>query len=179
MKNRRIWLAVLCASVVGVLLTDGCGTATKRQWLTTFFDGVPESTGTNVVVAPVATETNAADAVFGARAAAPEMIVNTNASSHPPFAKQQCTECHEAGGGQGMRVKLPDLCFNCHKDFLTGVKVKHQPVAEGDCMSCHEPHESNFKHLLVKKGNDLCLNCHDDPLAAGRQFRLDDPPRFE
>ena len=152
MKNRRILLAVLCASVVGLLLTGGCGTATKRQWLTTFFDGVPpESAGTNTVVAPVATETNTADAVFGARVAAPEVLVNTNASSHPPFAKQQCTECHEAGGGQGMRAKLPDLCFNCHKDFLTGVKVKHQPVEAGECMSCHQPHESDFKHFAREK----------------------------
>jgi predicted CXXCH cytochrome family protein len=49
------------------------------------------------------------------------------------------------------------LCWSCHKDFLAGQKVKHQPVENGECASCHDPHQSENKNLLLQKGNALCL----------------------
>jgi predicted CXXCH cytochrome family protein len=165
MKRRLALLALFAVGLAAVALTDGCSTGAKRQWLTYFFDGVPaETSGTNVVVVVTTVkDTNAAPATVTQPAPAAPVLPG---SAHPPFIKQQCQECHQSGDGQGMRAPMPDLCFNCHKDFLAGNKVKHQPVENGECLSCHDPHQSeNNKKLLIKTGKDLCLTCHDDPLA--------------
>jgi len=166
----RLCWRVAAAGAFVLLLICGCSSISQHKYLTIFFDGVPRLTGAtnNTVAAPVRPSgTNAAPAQPGF-AAAPAPPPQPTTFYHPPFTRHQCAECHESSTGQGLRGKPPELCFNCHKDFLAGQKFKHQPVESGDCTSCHDPHQSDIKHLLVKKGNDLCLNCHDDPLAEGK-----------
>jgi len=130
------------------------------------FDGVPgAATGTNTVA--VAPELNGEEVVV-APVAKPAPPPPSTFSSHPPFLAQQCAECHGSATGMGLKAPVPELCWNCHKDFLAGQKVKHQPVESGECADCHDPHQSENKYLLLKKGTELCLSCHDDPLAAGK-----------
>jgi predicted CXXCH cytochrome family protein len=167
MKFDRLFLWIFPIVAGGLLLTSGCSSTTQRKWLTFFFDGVPPATSmTNHPVAQVSTGTNHTVVATVPRPQWPKPPENV---MHRPYAEGKCGQCH----GEDMmsaEPKLPirQLCFTCHKDFLTDFKVKHQPVDNGECLSCHEVHESPNKNLLVKKGNDLCLMCHDDPLAEGK-----------
>ena len=97
--------------------------------------------------------------------------IAVKAFSHPPYAKRDCTACHESQFSNAMRGKPGEVCFSCHTQLQTNFvasKVKHQPVVEGDCKSCHNPHQSVIPKLLQKPIPALCLTCHDDPLAAGK-----------
>jgi predicted CXXCH cytochrome family protein len=166
MKNGKLPWCFAATILSLALATAGCDSTAKRQWLTVFFDGVPGPvTGTNVVAAT--TNLTGENVPVAPEKPAPAPPPSTF-SSHPPFLQQNCTACHASASGMGLKAPPPELCWNCHKDFLAGQKVKHQPVESGDCTSCHEPHQSENKHLLVKKGTELCLSCHDDPLAAGK-----------
>ena len=163
MKGGRKEAFALAAILGGILLTAGCASDTRHQWLTFFFDGVPApGSQTNAVAAAAAAETTPA---VEAKPVAPPPDTS---STHPPFRDQQCAQCHQSSTGMGLRLQPPQLCWSCHKDFLAEQKVKHQPVESGDCASCHDPHRSGNKNLLLKKGNEVCLTCHDDPLAAGK-----------
>ncbi len=57
--------------------------------------------------------------------------------------------------------RFPRLCFDCHDNFLKDAKFKHDPAANGDCLSCHDPHVSETDALLIKPGAQLCFQCHD------------------
>ena len=41
MNTSRLPLLLLAIGCGGLLITGGCNSASKRKWLTTFFDGVP------------------------------------------------------------------------------------------------------------------------------------------
>jgi predicted CXXCH cytochrome family protein len=166
MKFQKLHRLPLLLALGGVWIITACNTPSRHRLLTVFFDGVPPlNAGTNA--APVAAPAPGAIQV-------PGEVPKTNAppvdtfTVHPPFREHNCEECHESGSGQGLRVSPPQLCWTCHKDFLAGQQVKHQPVEDGECTSCHDPHQSENKNLLLQKGNALCLTCHDDPLAAGQ-----------
>src|SRR5215472_7266693 len=164
MKNSRLPFILLAIGCGGFLLTVGCNSATKRKWLTTFFDGVPpEHPPTNTVVA--AAETNQV-AAAASKSASPAPAENYYA--HPPFSQEKCSSCHASQFGQAMKKQAPELCWDCHKDFLATMKVKHQPVENGECKSCHDPHQASNTNLLVKIGKDLCLDCHDPPVNKGK-----------
>src|SRR5262249_55468820 len=128
MKNSRLPLLLLAIGCGGLLLTLGCNSATKRKWLTVFFDGVPpEHLPTNAVVA-VPAETNKVAAGAITRAVAP---AEPSYYAHPPFSQEKCSSCHASQFGQAMKKPAPELCWDCHKDFLATMKVKHQPVENG------------------------------------------------
>src|ERR1051325_9908315 len=169
MKRCRLALALLAIGICAVLL--GCSSAYKRKWLTTFFDGVPpEHSGTNIVAVSLgnpATNEVAAESKTAISAAA-----EANYFAHPPFAEEKCSSCHASQFGQGMKKKTPELCWDCHKNFLAEQKVKHQPVESGDCKSCHDPHQASNKKLLVKMGQALCLECHEPPVSKGKSKHL-------
>ncbi len=162
-KLTGLFVLGLVVAVIGGSLTTGDASTTGHKWLTFFFDGVPPEKPTNSPVVVPIKKDHAAPSPAQRIPAGPVMVV------HPPFAAGKCTECH-GDSGMSPQPKMPSLqlCFTCHKDFLAGTKVKHQPVEDGDCASCHDPHQSPNKNLLLKKGNELCLTCHDDPLAAGK-----------
>jgi len=97
---------------------------------------------------------------------------------HSPAA-ESCENCHQVNlrehtenGARGLMlaVKVPDLCFNCHKDIKTGLdtlKNVHQAVTiEKRCANCHSPHSSDEKGLLVSQQKKLCLSCHNKDVSA-------------
>lgn len=167
MKSSRLPLLILAASAVAVALTVGCTSATRHRWLTTFFDGVPpEHPATNIFA--VAHSTNAEE-VVQVQQAIPPKPAEPVYFGHKPFTEDKCASCHESQFAQGLKKKTPGLCFDCHKDFLTTAKVKHQPVESGDCKSCHDPHQSyTNRKLLVKTGAALCWECHDNFLEKAK-----------
>jgi len=125
--------------------------------------------------------------------------------STPVFADEDtCTSCHEtismkknvhAAVEMGCSIchlsphekeepelslmsDVPDLCFICHENSLTGKRFQHEPAAAGNCTSCHDPHASEHEKLLAADPRELCYRCHDkkafskkyvhSPVAAGQ-----------
>jgi predicted CXXCH cytochrome family protein len=60
---------------------------------------------------------------------------------------------------QGISAAAID-CFSCHDREAFQKRVKHEPVAGGDCLACHSPHVARFGGLLQKEVKDLCYSCH-------------------
>ena len=147
--------------IFGSLLIAGCQSPrTRHEWLTLLFDGVPSKTA-----GPAAAPFTKAVVI----AAVPPLPKPPFEVLHQPYEQQKCGACHDSSTvSTNAKLPLLQLCFNCHKNFLTEPKVKHQPVANGDCLECHAPHKSPNKNLLLQKGDALCLTCHDDPLAVGK-----------
>ena len=143
----------------GLLIVAGCAQPTRREWLATFFDGVPPLTtnGTARAIPVPAAETAAP-----APAPAVIKIKGPVAIMHTPFADNQCGECHESKFSQKLKGKTMTVCFSCHDDFLEKAVVKHTPVESGECLACHSPHQSDFKGLLIKPDPAVCLECHDE-----------------
>lgn len=164
-----IKIAASVAIILGaILLTAGCASDTRHKWLTVFFDGVPPAGGKTNVPANVSAPAEAAPTN---NVPTPAPLPPADLSSvHPAFRDQKCSQCHQSNTGMGLKASQPALCWTCHKDFLAGAKVKHQPVMDGECLSCHDPHRSDNKKLLLKTGKELCMTCHDDPLV-GKKFK--------
>jgi len=83
---------------------------------------------------------------------------------HRPFAKQQCTKCHDPSGRAEKRVRTDFLavCKSCHPRYF-GAEVGHSPVADRQCTVCHEMHRSVQPGLLKQPVFDTCVDCHDEP----------------
>lgn len=154
----RLRAGVACA-VFGLAFLVGCSTQTKQKWLTFFFDGVPQpGAHTNAPAQPLGAQSVPTNAVAEAAA----QPVKAKLFIHPPYAKRECSVCHQSEFSQKMNGKPGEVCFTCHTDFLTKAKVKHQPVENGECASCHDPHQADNTNLLVRVGAKLCTECHDD-----------------
>jgi len=89
-------------------------------------------------------------------------------TKHPPFEERRCGMCHESRFSVTLKGTQPQVCFGCHKDFLTDAKVTHLPVEEGECTACHQPHGSANPRLLKNAGADLCWNCHSTFAAKAK-----------
>src|SRR5690242_8148925 len=121
-------MCALAALACSLAVLAGCSTETKQKWLTTFFDGVPPLGSTNAPATRIAPQTQSVNAT--------NVVSKINPSSplprpaldiHPPYAQRDCTACHESEFSQKMRGKPGEVCFSCHKNFVTPMKVKHQP----------------------------------------------------
>lgn len=90
---------------------------------------------------------------------------------HAPV-KENCGGCHDPHSSDfkmQLHKKQNDLCKDCHAKISPQVfkdikeaKVKHPPVAEGQCAKCHRPHSSNYEPLLADTMEKLCFKCHVD-----------------
>lgn len=63
----------------------------------------------------------------------------------------------------GLKTKVPDLCFECHKELKEAQAdtYVHFLFKNGKCSTCHDPHVSKRKGLMVDKIDTICLRCHD------------------
>ena len=165
--RRQTWQPRIlrAALLAGILAGAGCASMTKRDWLSLFFDGVPPPPGS----APASPQAQRVDdegyPVFLRPTLPPPPAPVMH--RHAPYADNTCTACHESKFSQGMKKKPKELCFSCHDNFLATAKVKHAPAEGGECLACHNPHQSEQKHLLLRKGKALCGECHDD-VAKGK-----------
>lgn len=135
----------LGAIAAGVLLLAGLWTGctvTKENYatLSRFFDGVPVPGG---VQGP--------DGEIGV-----ERIVIV--SSHEPYLKEQCGDCHNTG--RRLNRNSSAVCLPCHEQVPTQHEWTHGPVAAGACLWCHSPHESAFPKLMRDADRKVCTQCH-------------------
>lgn len=83
---------------------------------------------------------------------------------HSPFAKGQCTSCHDPHASDYLSLLVTDekyLCVSCHPmraEFA--LPVKHPPFYERACLSCHQPHASEYIGILADTQKVVCLSCH-------------------
>ncbi|MBX6422057.1 cytochrome c3 family protein [Thermosulfurimonas sp. F29] len=87
------------------------------------------------------------------------------AVQHGPVKEARCERCHfphVSRYAHLLRRPIPDLCYECHKDFrerMLRATWVHLPVKRGACGRCHQPH-AGPKGLLASSGAELCFNCH-------------------
>ena len=82
--TRRTSVALAVVAVFGgILLITGCGTTTRHQYLTFFFDGVPPEGGPKQAAPKPGQPTVAAAARPTPPRPAPNFV-------HPPFAENKC-----------------------------------------------------------------------------------------
>lgn len=134
-----------------MLIWSGCTAERKYQWVSFFFDGVPDP---NARSAQVDSTGNATPP----RAAYVE---------HQPFADRDCKACHASFNIATIGRADRNACIRCHEQVTTQYPVMHGPVAIGACLICHHPHESPYPHLLREPDVQLCVTCHDRQSMLG------------
>lgn len=122
----------------------GCSVERDYKLLSIFFDGVPD---------PTIVRSNA-DAIRFAKETGGKVY------AHPPFANNQCSECHKDLSGEMARKVDPQLCFRCHEAAANEFPKMHGAVSAGACVFCHSPHESTIPHLLRERAPRICMQCH-------------------
>ena len=145
-RRVAVTAALVGAGLAGLSWTGCTVTKSNYRTLSRFFDGVPDP---GVTVAADGTE------IVGGQKV-------PSLSIHEPYAKEQCSSCHNTG------VRLSrdssSLCLSCHDKVQTEHVQMHGPVAAGACMWCHSPHESPYKHLMRDADRKVCTLCHTPSL---------------
>jgi len=136
--------------------------------LTFFFDGVPDTDSTTMLVTEE--ESSAVDST-GLEG---EVLPSKPALwVHYPYAERECASCHDELSLGSMTEPEPGLCYMCHEDLSTTYNYLHGPVAGGYCTSCHNPHSSENVKLLRITGDDLCFHCHREESVRRNEMHLD------
>jgi predicted CXXCH cytochrome family protein len=160
-KGFRIVLSKLTAAeflmgalTVSLLLLLSCSEEEKHEALTFFFDGVPPLGGWQTQ--------GVAD---------PNGIADPNTPSEVFWYQHEsalgCEGCHGDRKKRGfsrqvnLLAPVPDLCYQCHEQYMDLPGHLHGPVAVGVCTYCHEPHRTRHKYLLRSAIPELCYQCHD------------------
>jgi predicted CXXCH cytochrome family protein len=151
-----------------MILFSSCSSQSNYKFLSTIFDGVPDP------------DSIKQDSIDSLKKINPKSDLNnseiqiSSGSIHPPFKERSCNKCHK-GGGPGQLNTMPELCYNCHKNFSSQGPFLHGPVAGGNCTECHVPHNSKFEKLLINDGQDLCFKCHvkEDILSNEKHSKID------
>lgn len=142
-SGTRLAACLLAGTVMALSLWPGC-TVTKQNYkaLSFFFDGVPDPNLPAGVIDPATGEVRPAATV----------------SVHPPYAEENCSECHRSR----LRMSRNDsgICANCHAGKDSEHPRMHGPVAAGACLWCHHPHESGHRFLLRDNDRAVCSQCH-------------------
>jgi predicted CXXCH cytochrome family protein len=100
----------------------------------------------------------------------PEEEAKAVKNAHDYKGAPLCQRCHASADGK-LRVKEPELCYECHKaTTMTHVGKLQQPppktlpYEEGGriiCHTCHEPHDVKAHKLGFRQEyRPLCLECH-------------------
>ena len=151
MKIKRYHLLLLSV----LLVLTACSPKSNYMVLSFFFDGVPDYTKKNAVVAKdTTTQVKHITVTTSLPVPFPNSVV------HKPYAERNCDACHEKGVNNRSLKEQPAVCFGCHKNFQEKYKYVHGPVAGGYCTTCHYPHQGELASLLKKQGQKLCLQCH-------------------
>ena len=90
---------------------------------------------------------------------------------HIPYKEKKCEKCHTPE--KHLRMPLPGLCFQCHKNFIETYAYVHGPVASGNCLKCHNQHVSSYPKLLARPGQQVCTYCHNATTIFRNRFHRD------
>lgn len=83
---------------------------------------------------------------------------------------KNCVLCHNIKSEKistdepNLVATVPELCYGCHKEYLSLNGWVHGPVATGECLLCHTSHQTNSKSMLIKSMPQLCYQCHGDKM---------------
>ncbi len=95
---------------------------------------------------------------------------------HDPFAKGECTKCHDPHATDIPSLLVadqPTLCADCHEeDGIT--RAPHVRDNPDNCLTCHLPHSSFAERLLPKELTRFCQDCHEAIIT-----QPDQPERHE
>jgi predicted CXXCH cytochrome family protein len=78
---------------------------------------------------------------------------------HPPFARVQCTQCHELSARGRFRFK--GGCFDCHQQQSFAKVHTHPSAMLEQCGMCHNAHGSTVKSHLMHSKENSCKLCHN------------------
>ena len=152
---------IICFILVTMLITlfIGCDEVERHKVLSTFFDGVP----------PLVEERDANDEIVDGNSSAlmtGESTIAPNRVDRAHGLARKCSLCHEklqkSQWAQTQLIKkTPELCYDCHSDYINKGSYFHGPVAIGECKFCHDPHYSQNKALLKDPEPQMCYRCHN------------------
>ncbi|MCB9849761.1 MAG: hypothetical protein H6817_03560 [Phycisphaerales bacterium] len=149
----RKLLCALAVSSFAIAVVLGCA-ADTRDRLTRFFFEVPDESAEASAEKSFPTQTPPPEIKFP-----PPRF----ASLHDPYVEKQCDACHDMSAKMEVNKDLQASCGECHDDYFDNDEIKHDPVAEGDCLMCHLPHRSEYPALLRQPVLATCSDCHDEP----------------
>nr|WP_277926360.1 cytochrome c3 family protein [Aestuariivivens sediminicola] len=148
-----------------MLIVYACSPTSAYRIRSFLFDGVPDPN--EVIVVNIDSTNNSIDSTENnIRLTKPDFY------KHPPYAKKECSSCHDRGAMGKPKLDLPELCYQCHEPIERQYPALHGPVSSGQCTMCHSPHQSKFENLLVIEGRNLCLNCHEEESITGKGIHL-------
>lgn len=166
--GRRILIAF-----IGLASLIGCDPMARYEFLSFFFDGVPDPNSVEPVLTVIDTTvvqptTGEDSAVIAVRRRGP--------SRHKPG--KDCQRCHGSGSRRNhkqLNKPIPALCYDCHNDYTLAPEYVHGPVAVGDCLFCHDAHESRNEKLLKEPLPLLCYQCHPENMIASVAIHQENP----
>ena len=162
-KNNNIVYNICIAIIVCFF---GCSIEQSHKSLTFFFDGVDQ---VNVFNDYLSKDSLSKDAI-----AKREQLLLKNRPDlvvHLPYKEKKCEKCHTPD--KHLRLPLPGLCYQCHKNFNETNRYVHGPVASGNCLKCHNQHTAKYAKLLIRQGQQVCLYCHNSSLIFRSKFHKD------
>ncbi len=158
--------AVYYLSFIIVVFFLGCSVKQRHSALTFFFDGVDNAGFFNDYLSK--------DSVSKDAIAKREQLlqkVRPDLFVHRPFKEKKCEQCHTPD--KHLKMAMPGLCFQCHKNFTETYSYVHGPAGSGSCLKCHNQHSSKYPKLLIRQGQQICLYCHSSALVFKTKYHRD------
>ena len=166
MKSRQNNNVVYYVSVIIIVLFFGCSVEQTHKTFTFFFDGVDKVIFFNDYLSKDSLSKDAIAKREGLlKKVRPEQFV------HLPYKEKKCEKCHTPD--KRLIMAMPDLCFQCHKNFAESYTTLHGPVASGNCTKCHNQHSSKYPKLLTRQGQQVCTYCHSPSLIFANKVHRD------
>ncbi len=165
MEKKNNNYTLYCLAVI-IIFFVGCSPQSTHRTLTFFFDGVDDSVSkTTIVTNDTGLNKNTSISGNAAKKNIPELF------THQPYKERKCEKCHTSD--KRLLMSLPELCYQCHKDFKETYAYVHGPVASGSCTKCHHQHTASYAKLLIRPGQQLCTYCHKPSLLFKNKFHRD------
>ena len=87
-------------------------------------------------------------------------------SSHQPFARKQCAQCHNSAQSRdplGVKGEGMSVCTACHASVEKDFRKVNTHVGRGVfCTNCHTPHSSDQGSMKKARETKICTTCHED-----------------
>jgi predicted CXXCH cytochrome family protein len=144
--------------IVALFAFIQCSPKYRKETLSVFFDGVPDSSTVEmkrVEIPPNGVAAIKADSLVTANP------IESKFQLHKPYQNHECEKCHDGTNMNAFIKPELELCLSCHESYAKKYAYLHGPVSAGYCTQCHHPHMSENKHLLTRINESLCYNCHN------------------